>query len=234
MPGLSSFFLRILALLATACDYAGLAMLPRHPSLRLVGRLAFPIFCFLLVQGFVHTRDRRHYALRLLALALLCEIPFDILHFGIPFAPIEQNAVFSLLLSLETLEILRRLRGTWLTIPAIPAAGAAAILLGVSFGWLGPVLCAAFYLCRKERMHLILAAVLLPLLYGMSLFILWPGESFAQLSLASPLCAIPIGLYNGKPGRSGNLLHIVSYAAPLLLLLAAIILRSAHLIPPWM
>lgn len=121
--GFSGSTLKLIAVITMFIDHTGATVLRtilRHPSVsssqtlhafwqtvyncsRSIGRFAFPIFCFLIVEGFQHTRNAGKYALRLLLFALLSEIPFDLALKGSWYYPAKQNVYFTLLIGLLVL-----------------------------------------------------------------------------------------------------------------------------------
>lgn len=74
--GLSGNQLKILALLCMTADHVGLQLLPQILWLRLIGRLAFPIYGWMIAEGCRHTHDRKRYLLRLAALAAVCQVVY--------------------------------------------------------------------------------------------------------------------------------------------------------------
>lgn len=118
--GLSGTALQALAALSMTVDHIGAvimrekqiawaAVLHEMPilfALRAIGRAAFPIFAFLLVQGMLHTRSRKRFILRLAVFALLSELPFDLAFYGVFYYPDHQNIFFTLLLGAACIALL--------------------------------------------------------------------------------------------------------------------------------
>ena len=122
---LSGSWLKVIAMVLMLIDHVALFILRYVPEfteplmtigrqtitwyflLRSVGRLAFPIFCFLLVEGFQHTHDRRKYGRNLLVFALISEIPFNLTYGGHLYGW-SQNVFFTLFLGFLALCVVRR------------------------------------------------------------------------------------------------------------------------------
>lgn len=231
---MSAFSLRAAALLCMLVDHTGLALFPAVDAFRCVGRLAFPLYCFLLAQGYLHTRSVRAYARRLLLAALLSEIPFDLLIFGRLACTVEQNVLFSLLLGLMALYAADTLRAHP---PAAWLAGGllclAAMATHVSFGWLGIALCLCARYAQGSRLRLALGTGALLVLYTLSLLLAGVERGWALTSLWA-LTAIPLMLlYNGRRGVRAPALTFLFYAAYPLHLAALAVVRAMRIVPPY-
>ncbi len=184
--------------------------------LRSVGRMAFPIFCFLLVEGYVHTGNYRRYLRRMLIFALVSEVPFDLAVWNTPIYIQGQNIYFTLSIGLMTLYLLDRLKTVDIVQRGImsglivAAAGLTAHLLRVDYGFSGVLLILLFYYLRGNRPFLFLA--------GAAMLILIEGSVFSLSFIISMAC---ICLYSGKRGRLRHkYLFYWFYPAHLLVLFA--------------
>jgi len=74
--GLTGNQLKIIAVLAMTIDHIGVMIFPKVLFLRIIGRLAFPIFAYMLAEGCVYTRSKTKYALSIFIVALLCQIVY--------------------------------------------------------------------------------------------------------------------------------------------------------------
>ena len=102
--------LKIIAMISMVFDHVGDMFFPGVMWLRMIGRLAMPIFSFCIAEGFAHTRDRKKYLFRIGVFALISEIPFDLAFEGrIGFS--HQNIMLTFFLSIVGLMLFDRIRG---------------------------------------------------------------------------------------------------------------------------
>ena len=103
---ISTAALHIIAMLFMLMDHLWATLLPAQDWLTCVGRVAFPIFAFMAVEGYFHTHSFKKYAQRLLVFALLSEIPFDLMYGGTWFYPVHQNVIWTFLLGLSGIHLM--------------------------------------------------------------------------------------------------------------------------------
>lgn len=214
--GLTGNALKFIAILTMLIDHAGAALIEKgiyysgnkigfmeilnevdagqwHITdmvLRTVGRIAFPIFCFLLVEGFLHTRDEVKYAGKLLLFAFISEIPFDLAFFKAPFYIGAQNVYFTLFIGVAMMCFLKKYEfEPGMRAVTVGTSGVIAYLLRSDYSYWGILLIASFYLFRNMRSRQFLTAG-----------ILTAAESLA-LSGAAALALLPIACYNGQRGK---------------------------------
>lgn len=213
--GISGSTLKIIAILTMLIDHIGAVLLPQYLFLRIIGRIAFPIFCFLLVEGFLHTHNIRNYALRLGLFALISEIPFDLAFYHAPFYWLHQNVFFTLFIGLLVLIGLDHFKKSGLIQFLIFILGlGAAKLLCVDYSFFGIAMIVLIYLYSIHHNLLILI-----------LGIIFLNASAGSLQIFGALAVIPIALYNGKRGLSLKYIFYIFYPAHLLILYCLSLLR---------
>ena len=185
--------------------------------MRCIGRIAFPIFCFLLVEGFLYTRNKGKYALRLGIFALISEIPFDLAVRNTICSFEGQNVFFTLLLGLLAMMSLEQIEKKYsekksiyillcILISAIFMAGAFLFKTDYAAGGILTILIMYFF--RTNKMKRMAFGVLALLSCGAM-------ECFAVVNL------IFIKKYNGKRGSS--LKYIFYWFYPVHLLILALV-----------
>lgn len=95
---LSAFILKIIAMITMLIDHIGGHLLNNPPAFRIIGRIAFVLYAFLLTEGMKHTSSKSKYILKLLILAIISEIPFNLQGHGVMIYMKSRNVVFTLLI----------------------------------------------------------------------------------------------------------------------------------------
>ena len=189
-----------------------------YMAMRIIGRFAFPIYCFLLVEGFQKTHNVKKYLGRMFLFALISEVPFDLALSGRPWNMQYQNVFFTLLIGLLVIVALRlveqRFAGTEigkkvlrvvLDIVVIVAGSALALVLKTDYSFKGILAITVLYLFRNRKKAQIWAGVIV--------FLLMDG-----LEMIAAFSFILIWFYNGTRGKQNKYFFYFFYPVHLLLL----------------
>lgn len=202
-------------------------------TMRRIGRMAFPLYCYMLVEGYLHTKDLKKYVLRILAMGLISEVPFDL---ALKWKPVDwahNNVMWELSLGLTVLllmdTVLYKLEDVISDYQVRRMLRVAVMLLGMLIGHLtrfdysaGGIACISvmyfLYGDTKEQRLMSYAA-------GVLMLALMCGEievfAFAML--------IPIYFYEGHRGRDSKALRVFFYTFYPIHLIAIYLVRLLFL-----
>lgn len=225
--GLTGDFLKWIAIITMTIDHVAASVMyhalsndfiihPEYKSvyfiMRLIGRIAFPIYIFLITEGCRYTRNIWKYLARLSVFALISEIPFDMANNDSFFFPKDQNVFFTLALSVAAIAIMKEVDKKtekpalrWVSyILLTAAASVAAFFLHTDYSFVGVLAICAAWLFRKNRIVAMLVTCSILLISS-------PSELFAFIAIW------PIALYNGTKGSKHKYFFYFYYPAHLLI-----------------
>ena len=196
--GLSQEGLKILACVTMLVDHAAL-LFGGSPWLRAIGRLAFPIYCFLLTEGIRHTRDVRRYLSRLLFAAIVSEPIYDLVLYPCVGIWQHQNVLWTLALGCAMLWCMTMIHKPVAKLAVMLLFALAAQLVRASYGSSGIYMIALFALCREApEGKWALAAGLLVINWLMGSFTAPVFGLDVPVQLFAELALVPIFLYSGE------------------------------------
>lgn len=171
--------LKIIAIISMVIDHCAYFLMDNgtllYEVMRCVGRIAFPVFAFLIAEGFAYTHNRKRYFVRLLAFAFVSEIPWYLLN----GADGTHNVMFILALGMAALAILEQLKeNSILCVVAILLIAYFATCLGLDYEWRGILMVVIFNLLRSQNKN----------------------QSVPFWKMAQLLCAFPLMMHYGIIG----------------------------------
>lgn len=236
--GLSGTALKVLAMACMLVDHIWGVFMTGHVWMTCVGRLAFPIFAFLVAEGYAHTSNFRRYLGRMLLFALLSELPYNRMTGGW-INPLGQNVLFTFCLALLLMRLMdkARRRGRLAGLAAVAVGSAAGFVLGfvgfVDYLGYGVLMVLVFWLCPARGWGRLAQLAALwyinwEMMGGLHLELTWgtgrwmlPVQGFALLGL------LPIWLYNGRRGLGGKAAQYGCYLVYPAHMLLLVLLRMA-------
>lgn len=198
---LSGSVLKIIAVITMLIDHGAYILLSHYPSgftplfyigktaytpyriCRDIGRIAFPIFCFLLIEGFLHTRNRRKYGQNLLLFALISELPWNFM-FANTWHYEKQNVFFTLFLGYLAFCALESFsKRPKIQLLCLIGLLIVSFLLNADYGWKGYVFLLILYILRNEKAP---QAII--------------GSCWLAYEWKACFAFLPINMYNGQRG----------------------------------
>ena len=206
---LSGNQLKLLALITMTIDHVGSRLFPQIAILRIIGRLAYPIFAYMIAEGCHYTKNRTRYLLTVLGLGVCCQLIYII-----AFRNFYCNILLTFSLSIATIYLLEKKRWysvLWMAFVAVVTVILPTLLSNIGFvidyGFMGVLVPVLVYFAGENK--------LLAMLTGLLVL----SASSGGIEWYSLFALIPLALYNGKRGKwKLKYLFYVYYPAHLFLI----------------
>lgn len=204
---MSTFKLKLFACIFMLIDHIGAVLFPQYIFLRVIGRLAFPLFAYLIATGYKHTKNLKKYFIRLFCFALISQLPFEFAfneHFS---SELNLNIFFTLFLGLAAIYLYEKFNKKFFPVIFL---GIIAQYAGTDYGLYGVFTIFFFYKYLDSFKNIVISQVIINIFYTI-LLILSIKSGYTVESIFSPILYIQnlsllslifINFYNNQKGMS--------------------------------
>ncbi len=216
---MNAFTLKLIALISMMIDHIGDVMVTQRSAyltMRSIGRLSFPIYCFFIGEGYRYTRNIYKYLARIGIFAVISEIPFDLCFSGRLVDTTHQNVMVSFFLAVIMLIVIDHIPELPLKLVTIGVFGTLGQQIHCDYRYIGPLMIFFFVYYRD-----------IPVLKNFT-------EIMCNIKFSSVLqnmgimALIPLSFYNGRRGPSLKYLFYAAYPVHLFIIYLAAVYRGIY------
>lgn len=183
--------------------------------MRRIGRMAFPIYCYMLVEGFLHTSNLKKYVLRILAMAVISELPFDLALRWKTIDLTHNNVMWELALGLLVLllihSVLYKTADKIQDVVVRRLIAVAIMLAGMGIGYLLQLDYAESGIACISVMYFLYGVSKEQRLTSFGMGVLMLALMSGEIEVYAFIMLIPLFFYDGKRGRDSKLLRVFFY-----------------------
>ena len=215
---MSSFGLKIIALISMLFDHCGYIFLNKVSFLNILGKFSFPIFAFQISEGYNHTKNLKLYFFRLFVFAFASQIPFMLFLNCIGSSSFTLNIFFTLLLGLLAITIFDKCKNKFLRWFSVIIIAIISQLTHCDYGWFGVTIIFLFYLFKNNKLFMNLSFIIAVAIKYIIAYIKFPSIFDIYFMISTCLALLFINLYNNKKGRNIKYLLYIFYPLHLMIL----------------
>ncbi len=215
---MSNFVLKIIAMISMFCDHLGYAIYEKFSYFNYIGRIAFPIFAFGISEGYLHTRSKKNYLMRLFMFAIISQAPF--MFFTSIFSnEFSLNIFFTLFLGLVAIIGYEQCKNKYVGILLVACLGLTADALKMDYGYFGIFMIFIFHVFKNKKLLMNLSFIALCLFKYIPLYIKYNFYlPYVFLFICTCLSLVFINQYNSEKGKNVKYLLYGFYPVHLILL----------------